>query len=77
MKNIVFMTAVKVPEYPLRSRPYDYGIASWKKWCDKNGAELVVLDKPIHDDDVMKINFHRYYCFDILENSGIKYDKIL
>ena len=28
MKNIVFMTAVKVPEYPLRSRPYDYGIAS-------------------------------------------------
>ena len=77
MKNIVFMTAVKVPEYPLRSKPYDYGISSWKKWCDNHNAELVVLDKPLHDDDVMKINFHRYYCFDILENSGIEYDKIL
>ena len=39
-KNVVFMLAVKVPQYPWRSEPYKYGIASWKKWCDKNDCEL-------------------------------------
>jgi hypothetical protein len=76
-KNVVFMTAVKVDEFPLRSRPYKYGIASWKKWCDKNNCELVVLDEMLHPNDVMRINFHRYYAFDILDNSGIEYDQIL
>ena len=76
-KNVVFMTAVKVDEFPLRSRPYKYGIASWKKWCEKNNSELVVLDEMIHPNDVMRINYHRYYAFDILENSGIDYNKIL
>ena len=42
-KNVVFMLAVKVPQYPWRSEPYKYGIASWKKWCDKNNCELFVL----------------------------------
>tara|TARA_R100001377_G_scaffold17773_1_gene9113 strand:- start:790 stop:1560 length:771 start_codon:yes stop_codon:yes gene_type:complete len=76
-KNIVFMTAVKVDEFPLRSRPYKYGIASWKKWCEKNNSELVVLDEMIHPNDEMRINYHRYYAFDILDNSGIDYNKIL
>ena len=76
-KNVVFMTAVKVDEFPERSRPYSYGIASWKKWCDSNNCELVVLDELLHPNDVMRINFQRYYAFDILENSGIECDKVL
>ena len=76
-KNVVFMTAVKVPEMEHRSKPYEYGIASWKKWCDKNNCELVVLDELLHPNDVMRINYHRYYSFDILDNSGIDYDQIL
>jgi len=76
-KNIVYMTAVKVPGMEYRSEPYQYGINSWKHWCDKNGAELVVCDELLHPNDVMKINFHRYYAPQILKNSDIDYDQIL
>ena len=76
-KNVVFMLAVKVPQYPWRSEPYKYGIASWKKWCEKNDCELFVLEDLIHDNDYMKINWQRYYVFDLLEQQGIDYDQIL
>ena len=71
------MTAVKVPGMEERSEPYKYGINSFKSWCDKNNCELVVLDELLHSNDVMRINYHRYYAFDILDNSGIEYDQIL
>ena len=76
-KNIVFMTAVKVPGRESRSAPYKYGIESFKRWCDKRNYQLVVLEEPIFDVSVMKPNFYRYFCFDLLENSGIEYDQIL
>lgn len=76
-KNIVFMTAVKVPGRESRSAPYKYGIESFKRWCDKRNYQLVVLEEPIFDASVMKPNFYRYFCFDLLENSGIEYDQIL
>ena len=77
MKNVIFMTAVRVPGMEDRSMPYNYGINSFKKWCNKNDCELVVLDELIHPNDVMRINYHRYYAFDILDNNGIEYDQIL
>ena len=46
-KNVVFMLAVKVPQYPWRSEPYKYGIASWKKWCEKNDCLFVPFTAPI------------------------------
>ncbi len=76
-KNVVFMTAVKVSGMEHRSIPYKYGIESWKHWCKKNNCELMVLDELIHPNETMKINFHRYYAFDILENNGIECDKVL
>lgn len=76
-KNIVFMTAAKVQGQETRSKPYEYGISSFKKWCDKNNCDLFVLDTPLFDHSEMKINFHRYYCFDLLENSGVEYNQIL
>ena len=30
----------------------------------------MILDELLHPHDVMKVNFHRYYAFDILENNG-------
>jgi len=76
-KNVVFVLAVTVPEYPWRSKPYDYGIASWKKWCEKNDCELFVLDKLIHPNEHMKVNWQRYYAFDLLDQEGIDYNQIL
>ena len=77
MKNIIFMTAVKVPGMESRSVPYEFGINSFKNWCEKNGCELFVLDELIHPNDEMRINFHRYYAFDLLDNNNIDYDQIL
>jgi hypothetical protein len=77
MKNIVFMTAVKVPGKESRAAPYKFGIESFKRWCDARGYKLVVLDQEIYPNEVMKPNFYRYFCFDLLENSGIEYDQIL
>lgn len=76
-KNIVFMTAVRVPGMEHRSEPYKFGIDSWKHWCKKNDAELVICDELIHHHDVMKINFHRYYAPQILEQSEIEWDQLL
>ena len=61
----------------LREVSYDLSIKSWQYWCDKNNCDLIILDELIHPHDVMKINFHRYYAFDILDNSGVEYDQIL
>ena len=64
MKNIVFIPHINLGNG--RSDNYNYSINSWKKWCDKNNCELVVLDELLHPNDVMRINYHRYYSFDIL-----------
>ena len=76
MKNVVVMTAVEVPGMEERAIPYKYGVASFKKWCEKNNCELFVLDTALHENDVMRINFHRYYAFELLDQSGVEYDQI-
>lgn len=76
-KNVVLMVAAKIPNMEYRSAPYEYGINSWKHWCNKHDCEFFVLDEPLYHNQQMKINFHRYYVFDLLENENIDYDQIL
>lgn len=71
------MTAVTVPGQESRSIPYQYGIKSWQHWCDKNNAELVVCDQLLFPLEELRINYHRYYAFDVLEHNEIDYDQIL
>jgi hypothetical protein len=75
-KNVVMMTAVQVPGWEHRSKPYRYGIDSFKKWCDKNDCEFFLLDELIVPHEDMKINFQRYYVYELLEQSGIDYNQI-
>ena len=45
-KNVVFIPCVDINDRHYkseRSKPYNYGISSWKKWCDKNDCELFLL----------------------------------
>ena len=77
MKNIVFITAITFPGKEERSKPYKYGLDSWKYWCKKNNCELFVLDEPIFEPDIMVPNFYRYWCFELLDQMGIKYNQIL
>ena len=75
-RNIVFLTAITFPGQEYRSVPYEYGIKSWQKWCDKNDCDLFVLDEPIFEPDYCKPNFYRYWAFDLLEANEIEYDQI-
>tara|TARA_Y100000593_G_scaffold57224_1_gene106528 strand:+ start:8711 stop:9487 length:777 start_codon:yes stop_codon:yes gene_type:complete len=79
-KNVVFIPCVEIDDRHYikdRSKPYKYGIASWKKWCDKNDCELFLLKDLITDHEYMKVTWQRYYVLDLLENQGIDYDQVL
>lgn len=80
-KNIVFMMDIDLKGEgrwaSSRRAPYQYSIDSWKQWCDKNNAELFVLNDTIVDHAEMGICWQRYYLFDILESNNIEYDQIL
>lgn len=60
-----------------RRLPYQYSIKSWKQWCDKNNAELFILNDLLIDHSEMGICWQRYYLFDILESNNIEYDQVL
>ena len=76
MKNIVFIVSFELDQRA-RDQGYQWSIRSWKNWCEKNDAELVVLDEPLFDLNVMKATWQRYYLFDILEANNIDYDQVL
>lgn len=77
MKNVVFIVNIKNPQNISRSDPYMHSINSWNHWCKKHGYELVTLEQEVYSFDVMNPNWHKLLVFDLLENSGIDYDKIL
>ena len=52
MKNIVFIPYIKREKdltgkssigHSNRHQGYEYGIKSWKSWCDKNSCDLYVM----------------------------------
>ena len=82
-KNILFFADVEIPQLKLTRKDYNadvfkIGIKSFTNWAKQySDIEVIVLSELIHDHDYMKVNFQRYYVFDLLENEGIDYDQIL
>ena len=58
-------------------KEYQYSIDSWKHFCNKYDAELLLMEDPVVDISQMNIIWQRYYLFDILEANEIEYDQIL
>ena len=52
---------------------------AWKYWCDKNGYQLVIYDKPsISDLDKYRVTVQRWFdIHDFLDEKGIEYSKVL
>jgi len=75
-KNVLFLVAITVPGKESRSTPYRYGIDSYRHWCKNNNVELFILDELMAPPEEMKVNFSRYYALELLEQSGIEYDKV-
>ena len=68
--NIVFIPNIDVGDN--RSKPYNYSIKSWEKWCKENDCELFILDELLYPVSDMKITWQRWYIFDILKANDIE-----
>ena len=73
-KNVVFM--VDIQGYKSNTG-YEYSVKSWSDWCNKNNHEFVRLTETIHNHEIMKPNWHKFYAFDLIENEGINVDKLV
>ena len=60
-----------------RTRGYEYGMNSWKKWCDKNDVEFFLMDELLMPETDMVITWQRWYVLEILKNNEIDYDQVL
>ena len=75
--NVVYIINIATDRKPGRTVPYKFGIESWKHYCNKHNAKLVVLEEPILPYDDLRPNWHKVFIFDLLEQSNIDVDKIL
>ena len=75
MKNIIFMVAFK-KDGQLK-KEYQYSIDSWRYFCKKYNAELLLMEDPVVDISQMNIIWQRYFLFDILDANEINYDQVL
>jgi len=85
MKNIVFIPYIKREQSFTKSgvgqsnrhSGYEYGINSWKNWCDKNNCELYVMSDLLLPESEMLITWQRWHVLDILEHNKVNYDQVL
>tara|TARA_B100000131_G_C18083279_1_gene599073 strand:+ start:498 stop:1307 length:810 start_codon:yes stop_codon:yes gene_type:complete len=86
MKNIVFIPYIKREGnitnrasigHANRHTGYEYGIDSWRKWCDKNDCELYIMSELLLPESEMLITWQRWYVLNILEHNEIDYDQVL
>ena len=86
MKNIVFIPYIKREKdltgkssigHSNRHQGYEYGIKSWKSWCDKNSCELYVMSDLLCPESEMLITWQRWKVLDILEYNNVEYDQVL
>ena len=75
MKNIIFMTALKAND-PNMFDYMEWSLKTWKWWCEKNNAQLVLLEEPLCDTELMRPTWQRWYVYDILEANNIDYNQV-
>lgn len=64
--NKVLLTNIKGTSVD-RNTAYSLSIDSWKRWCDKNEAECLVLDEPLFDPIEMSPIYFRHYWHRLLD----------
>ena len=85
MKNIVFIPYIKRENIlgnsgvskPRWDTGYDYGISSWRKWCEKNNYELVIMDELMVPEEEALITWQRWNALEILDHNEVEYDQVL
>ena len=77
MSNIVFIPAVKSKHLNEVGDYVELSMSTWKHYCNRFDAKLVVMDEPIRDPDEMKMTWQRWRVHELLKSSGISYEKVL
>ena len=77
MGNVLFMIDLAETKKPDRNVPYQYSINSWKHYCKRHDIQFVILKDRIWGESYMNANWHKLAVFELLNNSGIDYDKVM
>ena len=84
--NIVFIPYIKREKditqssgigKPRHHQGYEYGISSWRKWCEKHNYKLIILDELLLPEEEMLITWQRWKVLDILEYNEVEFDQVL
>ena len=69
------MTALKAND-PNMFDYMEWSLKTWRWWCEKNNAQLVLLEEPLCDTELMRPTWQRWYVYDILEANNIEYNQV-
>lgn len=72
MKNIIFIISIQTDERS-KNQSHFYSCKSWMEWGKKNNAEVFLLNENVLNPP----QWNKILIFDLLDSSGIEYDKIL
>ena len=72
--NLVFIIDIK--KDGKTKKEYQISIDSWRHWTKKYDHELLTLEEPVTDMNYMGIIWQRYYLFDLLDASELKFNQI-
>lgn len=75
-KNIIFLINI-VHDDRSKNQGYEWSIKSWRKYAEKCGHEVFVLDKTLFEVSYMKPQWYKMYILDLLEANEIEYDQVL
>ena len=75
-KNIIFLINI-VHDDRSKNQGYEWSIKSWRKYAEKYGHKVFVLDKTLFEVSYMKPQWYKMYILDLLEANEIEYDQVL
>jgi len=74
-KNILFFTSLKAND-PNMDSYKEWSLNTWKYYSDKHNCEMVILEDPLYDTEIMRPTWQRWNVFNILEHNDIDYNQV-
>src|SRR5210317_759948 len=75
-KNIIFLINI-VHNDRSKNQGYEWSIKSWRKYAEKYGHEVFILDQTLFEIDYMKPQWYKMYILDLLEANEVDYNQVL
>ena len=75
-KNIIFLINI-IHDNRSKNQGYEWSIKSWRKYAEKYGHEVFILDQKLFDVEYMKPQWFKMYILDLLESNDIDFEQVL